>query len=85
VDQTADPDHALYNMIIVSDLMKELGINLIYSHSVMTWEQNNEVQMKPCGTISSSQCAKELYCIHVEETLLLQVAENWKIKVIDSD
>ena len=39
VDQRTDPKHALYDMIIGSDLMEELGINLVYSQSVMTWEQ----------------------------------------------
>jgi hypothetical protein len=36
VDQITDPGHALYDMIIGSNLMEELGIYLLYSQSVMT-------------------------------------------------
>jgi hypothetical protein len=71
-------------MIIGSGLMEELRSNLIYSQSVMTWEQN-EVPMKSRGTISSTKCSQELYPIHVEETPLIQAAENGKIKTLDSD
>ena len=41
--------------------------------------------MKSRGVISNTDCAQELYRIHLEETPLIQAVENRKIKILDSD
>jgi hypothetical protein len=64
--------------------MQELGIDLLYSQSVMLWEDNQGC-MKSHGMISRIECAQQIYCMHVEVTLLIQAAEKRKIKILESN
>jgi hypothetical protein len=74
-DETTDPKFAQYDMIISDDLMQELSIDLLYSKQLMVWEEN-EVPMKNWGLLKDTNVAKHIYCMHAEDSPVIQKAEN---------
>jgi hypothetical protein len=62
VDESADPHLTHYDMIIGDELLKELGIDLIYSTAIPTvqWEEV-KVPMKPRHTLSESHAMEQIY------------------------
>ena len=54
VDEHTDPDLARYDMIIGTDLLKELKMELSFKDNTMTWEEAT-ISMKDYGTLSSRE------------------------------
>jgi hypothetical protein len=87
VDESADPHLTHYDMIIGDELMKELGIDLIYSTTIPTvqWEEV-EVPMKPRHTLSESHVMEQIYYQAFDmASKPLRHAELRRVCILDTD
>ena len=69
IDETTKPDTALYDMIIGTDLMEELGIDISFKNKDITWD-NVTIPMRNRGTISSRQTTEAIYSIATSSPLI---------------
>ena len=60
IDETTKPDQAQYDMIIGTDLMEELGIDLSFNRKVIEWADVC-IPMKERGTVSDRATTQDLY------------------------
>ena len=51
VDDMTNPENAQYDMIMGTDLLESLGIDLLFSKKLATWDDLH-IPMKNCGTIA---------------------------------
>jgi hypothetical protein len=87
VDESADPHLTHYDMIIGDELLKELGIDLIYSTAIPTvrWEEV-EAPMKPRHTLSESHVMEQIYYQAVDmASKPLRYAEQQRVPILDTD
>jgi hypothetical protein len=70
VDESTHPKFAQYEMIIGDDLIKELGIYLLYSKQLMICE-DNEVPMKNRGLLKDTNIAQHIYRMHVKDSPII--------------
>ena len=59
VDDQTKPELAKYDMIIRSDLLSELKIDLLYSQQQIVWDEI-AIPMKNRGSISSEELLQDL-------------------------
>ena len=60
VDDRTNPVEAQYDMIIGTDLMEKLKIDLTFSKQIITWD-NVSIPMKERGTITNRDNTQTLY------------------------
>ena len=83
VDEFSDPKSAQYDMIIGTDLMEAIGIDLSFSSKTLSWD-GIEIPMKNRGLVSDRQSAEILYQTAVQSPILQQ-AESRHKKILDAD
>jgi hypothetical protein len=84
VDESADPHLTHYDMIIGNGLLKELGIDLIYSTAIPTvqWEEV-KVPMKPRHTLSVTHVMEQIYYQAVDmASKPLRHAEQRRVRIL---
>jgi len=87
VDETIPPASDNYDMIIGDVLLKELGIDLLYSLPVASirWEEV-EVPMKPRHLLNESYVMEQIYHQAVDMTSKpLRKAEQRQVQILDTD
>ena len=83
VDETTDHTKAQYDMIIGTDLLVELGMDIQFSAKQMVWDHMT-VPMKPRGFVTERQTAEHLYHT-VTAPPVLQEAEARQTRILDAD
>ena len=69
VDDRTDPTKAQYDMIIGSDLLTELGIDLSFSKKQVTWDDIT-IPMKERGTVSDKEATEAIYQLATESSVV---------------
>ena len=80
VDDQTDPTKSKYDMIIGSDLLSELKIDLLYSQQQIVWDEV-VVPMKDRGTISSEELLQDIYELTKDSTII-QMSEERHNEII---
>lgn len=83
VDGTTNPEHALYDMIIGTDMMGAIGMDILFSENSMKWE-HMEVPMKNRGVITDRQVAEMIYHLNIAPDVL-KTAESRQNRILDAD
>ena len=82
VDDQTKPELAKYDMIIGSDLLSELKIDLLYSQQQIVWDEI-AIPMKNRGSISSEELLQDLYELTKESTII-QMSETRHNEIIQA-
>ena len=82
VDEVTDPKVARYDMIIGSDLLSELKIDLLYSQKAIVWD-NSVVAMKDRGILDNSELLQDLFELSKESTII-QMSEERHNEIIQA-
>ena len=82
VDETTDPSKAKYDLIIGSDLMSKLKIDLLYSQQQIVWDEVS-IPMKNRGTISDQNITHDIYELSKESTVI-QMSEERHNEIIQA-
>ena len=69
VDENTKPEQSQYDMILGSDLMKELQIDLLYTTLSIVWDDVS-VPMKNRGTVSDPEMTRNIYEFSKESSIL---------------
>mmetsp|Transcript_2824 Transcript_2824/g.7823 ORF Transcript_2824/g.7823 Transcript_2824/m.7823 type:complete len:1452 (-) Transcript_2824:296-4651(-) len=83
VDETTQAQQSQYDMIVGTDLMHELGIDLSFSMNSMTWD-NVTIPMKNRGVLTNKEALDVAYHVAMQSTLLNQ-AEDRQKRIMDAD
>ena len=83
IDETSDPTKAQYDMIIGTDLMTELGIDINFSTNKMSWE-GVDIPMRPKNLITDPDVAADIYHTTMEAPII-QTAEERQQRILDAD
>jgi transposase InsO family protein len=83
IDETTPRKNAQYDMIIGTDLMTELGIDINFSTNKMSWE-GVDIPMRPKNQITDRTVATALYHMVMEAPILKQ-AEQRQQRILDAD
>jgi transposase InsO family protein len=83
VDETTTPEKAQYDMIVGTDLMTVMGLDIQFSCKKICWE-DVEIPMKQRGTVNNDAIAQYLYNV-AADTPLLREAENRQKRILDAD
>jgi hypothetical protein len=83
VDETTPADKAQYDVIIGSDLLEDLGIDLKYSDQTITWD-GTSIPMKERGTLTDSGVTEMLYHTATMAPILKR-AEERQSRILDAD
>jgi transposase InsO family protein len=83
VDDTTAPDKAQYDIIIGTDLMSVLGMDIQFSSKKICWD-DVEIPMKTKGSINNDAIAQYLYNV-ANDIPLLQEAESRQKRILDAD
>ena len=83
VDETTAVTKAQYDMIIGTDLMSSLGIDIQFGSKIICWEDVS-IPMKTRGTVNNDAIAQYLYAV-ATDTPLLQEAEARQKRILDAD
>ena len=62
VDDQSDPSTAQYNMIIGTDLLEKMGLDISFKDKTMTWDEIT-IPMKERGFVSQREVAEAIYSI----------------------
>ena len=82
VDETTDPSKAKYDLIIGSDLMSKLKIDLLYSQQQIVWDEVS-IPMKNRGTISDHNITHDIYELSKESTVI-QMSKERHNKIVQA-
>ena len=83
VDDNSDPSHVQYDMIIGTDMMEAVGIDLRFSTMTIEWD-NIIIPMKNRGLISDRNAAEIIFQSAVQSTLISR-AEKRHQTILDAD
>jgi len=83
VDDTTTPSKAQYDIIIGTDLMSVMGLDINFSSKKICWE-DVYVPMKMKGTINNAAIAQYLYNV-ANDVSTLQDAESCQKRILDVD
>jgi hypothetical protein len=83
VDETTPENKAQYDIIIGSDLLEDLGIDLRYSDQTITWD-GASIPMKGRGTLSDPKVTEMLYHTATMAPILKR-AEERQGRIVDTD
>ena len=83
-------NNSKYDIIIGSDLMSDLNIDLRYSEEQITWgnpasnDEYDSIPMKELGILNDKDTCQQIYDLHTD-SLLLQQEEERQSKILDAD
>ena len=80
VDDITNPDNAQYDMIMGTDLLESLGIDLLFSKKLVTWD-DLQIPMKNRGTITDRDITKNIYEA-TQEPSILRMSEDRHNEII---
>ncbi len=83
VDDTTTPNKAQYDIIIGTNLMSVMGLDIHFSRKKICWE-DVEIPMKTKGTINDDTIAQYLYNV-AHDIPLLQEAESRQKRILDAN
>ena len=83
VDLTTTSESAPYDIILGSDFMEALGIDLQYSSHTITWDACT-IPLKPAGTLVDETICEAIYYAHTQPPLL-QAMEQRQHQILDAD
>jgi transposase InsO family protein len=83
IDETTNRKLAQYDMIIGTDLMTELGIDINFSSNKMSWE-GVDIPMCPKNLITDPHVANNIYH-RTMEAPVIQKAEERQQRILDAD
>jgi hypothetical protein len=83
MDETSDPDKALYDIIIGMDMLCELGVVIDTEAKVIRWE-GNETPLCNRGVLSNQETVNSIHAI-TQEAPTLQQAEDRQKRILDAD
>jgi hypothetical protein len=83
VDETTDPEKAMYDMIIGMDLLCELGVVVDTEEKVLRWE-GNETPLCNRGVLSDQETVNAIYA-YTQDPTILQEAEDRQKRILDAD
>ena len=83
VDTKMDPKEAQYDMIVGTDLMNELGIDISFSKQKIIWA-GATLPMRPRRILTSRKQLKYFYEMTMEATVL-EEAEQRQNKILDTN
>jgi hypothetical protein len=69
VDEQQSSDEARYDMIIGSDLLNELSIDICYSDNCIKWD-GDTVPMKNLGELHDKCACEMIYNLHTDSPIL---------------
>ena len=69
VDEVTDPARAQYDMVIGTDLLEALNVDISFARKDITWDEVS-IPMKNRGILSDRDVAETLYEVHKEPSLL---------------
>ena len=75
VDELQSANQARYDMIIGSDLLNELGINIRYSNNCIEWEEDT-IPMKLLGELQDKVTCEMIYNMHTDSPILKEHEER---------
>ncbi len=83
VDDTTDPNKSQFDMIIGTDLMSELGINIDFDTKRLKWEEN-EIPLHQYGSEDDSN---HVYEVYLDEMVAPNVKQSMdrSTKILDAD
>jgi hypothetical protein len=84
IDETTQRKNAQYDMIIGTDLMTELGIDINFSTNNMSWE-GVDIPMRPKNQITNPTVATAHYHMVMEAPILIKQAEQRQQHIPDAD
>ena len=80
VDEHTNPDQAQYDMIIGSDLMEKLGIELSYKNKTILWDDVS-ISMKNRGTLQDRDMVDAIYSV-TQDAPVLKLSEERHNEII---
>ena len=80
VDDMTNPDNAQYDMIMGTDLLESLGIDLLFSKKLVTWD-DLQIPMKNRGTITDRDITENIYEA-TQEPSILRMSEDRHNEII---
>jgi len=83
VDETSDPDTALFDLIIGVDLMEALGIEISFRENKITWDDVT-IPMKDRGLISDREATDLIFHTAVQPPIIKQAEERQRA-ILDAD
>ena len=83
IDDTTPNTKSQYDMIIGTDLMSVMGLDIQFSNQQICWEDVS-IPMKHKGTINNMAFMQYIYHVAAEMPLL-QEAENRQKRILDAD
>ena len=83
VDRKTYSKEALYDIILGSDFMEALGVDIWYSKHCITWD-GETIPLKPAGTLDNEAVRKALYFAHTQSPLLQEVEAQHQ-QILDAD
>ena len=83
VDSNTAPSEAPYDVILGSDFMEALGIDIQYSDHTITWD-GNTIPLKTAGTLEDETICEAIYFAYTQSPLL-QAMEARQHQILDAD
>jgi len=83
MDETTDPDKALYDLIIGMDMLCELGLVVDTDEKVIRWE-GNETPLCNRGVLQDREALNTIYNM-TQDPSVLQQAEERHNRILDAD
>ncbi len=83
VDDKTQSDKAQYDIIIGTDLMTAMGLDISFSSKQICWEDVS-IPMKQRGSIAHHVVAQYLYHV-ANDSPVIQAAENRQKRILDAD
>ena len=81
VDETSDPNSQLYDVIIGSDLLWNMGVNILFKERQIQWN-DDKIPLKTIGSVHNKDTCSMLYSMYTNSPLL-QEAEERQDKMMD--
>ena len=83
VDGKTQAEEAYYDIILGSDFMEALGIDIRYSQHCITWD-GETIPLKAAGTFSDKDMREAVYFAHTQSSLLQEVEARHQ-HILDAD
>ena len=83
IDDTTDPSKAAYDMIIGTDLLRELKVDIKFSDGRVCWE-GTEIPFKQRGVLQSREATEDLYYQAIAPPVITE-AEERQVRILDAD
>ena len=75
VDKTSDPEKQLYDVIIVNDLLYNMGINILFKKRQIQWNDDT-IPLKEMGSVHDREFCDMLHIMYTDSPLLQEVEER---------